>query len=134
VTLTDAGPLVALVDAGQPDHARCRRALVTLRGPMVTTWPVFAEALSLLGAAGGWMAQTALWRLVNRGDLLVEVPRAMDRIAALMARHRNVSMDLAGASLVALAEERGLTLVFTLDPDFRAYRLARGRMFTVVPK
>jgi len=50
-----------------------------------------------------------------------------------MARYRALPMDLADASLVALAEERGLSRVFTLDRHFRAYRAARGKAFSVVP-
>jgi predicted nucleic acid-binding protein len=53
VILTDAGPLVALLDCGEPDHVRCREALERLHGPMLTTWPTFTEAMSLLGEAGG---------------------------------------------------------------------------------
>lgn len=131
--LTDAGPLVALLDRGEPDHVRCREALGRLHGPMLTTWPAFTEAMYLLGEAGGWKAQEALWRLLNRGDLLVDMPRRLDRVAALMGKYRDVPMDLADASLVALAEERGLTTVFTLDRDFRVYRLPRGKPFTLVP-
>jgi predicted nucleic acid-binding protein len=41
-------------------------------------------------------------------------------------------MDLADATLVALAEERQLTRIFTLDADFRAYRAGRRR-FELVP-
>jgi predicted nucleic acid-binding protein len=50
-----------------------------------------------------------------------------------MAKYESVPMDLADASLVALAEERGLRTVFTLDRDFRIYRLARGKSLRVVP-
>jgi len=35
--------------------------------------------------------------------------------------------------LVTLAEERGLSRIFTLDSDFRVYRLSRGRAFSIVP-
>ena len=55
--LTDAGPLIALVDAGESDHDACVACLPSLSGPMVTTWPAFAEAMYLLGEAGGWRAQ-----------------------------------------------------------------------------
>lgn len=58
-------------------------------------------------------------------------------MALLSAEHklsdRSVPMDLADASLVALAEERGLTTIFTLDRDFRFYRLSRSRAFTIIP-
>ncbi|GIX48883.1 MAG: pilus biogenesis protein [Candidatus Tectimicrobiota bacterium] len=131
--LTDAGPLVALLDRGEPDHGRCQEALTRLRGPLLTTWPAFTEAMYLLGEAGGWRAQEALWRLLRRGDLVVEMPRQLERMASLMSQYRSLPMDLADASLVALAEERGLTTVFTLDHDFYVYRLPRGKAFTLIP-
>jgi predicted nucleic acid-binding protein len=71
--------------------------------------------------------------LLNRRDLLVEMPHRLDRVEALMSRYRTLPMDLADASLVALAEARGLTTVFTLDQDFRVYRLPGGKAFTLVP-
>ncbi len=131
--LTDAGPLVALVDRGEPDHERCVSALAKLRGPMLTTWPAFTEAMYLLGDAGGWRAQEVLWRLQRRRDLVVQVPERLDRAMELMRRYHDLPMDLADATLVALAEERGLGTVFSLDRDFRVYRLARGKLFRVVP-
>lgn len=131
--LTDAGPLVALVDRGEPDHERCVDALANLRGPMLTTWPAFTEAMYLLGDAAGWRAQEVLWRFQQRRDLVVEMPAHLNRVVELMHRYRDVPMDLADAAIVALAEERGLGTVFSLDKDFRVYRLARGKPFKVLP-
>lgn len=131
--LTDAGPLVALVDRGEPDHKECVDTLATLRGPMLTTWPAFTEAMYLLGDAAGWQAQEVLWRLQQRGDLVVEMPTHLDRAAELMRRYRDLPMDLADATLVALAEERALGTVFSLDRDFKVYRLARGKQFKILP-
>ena len=133
--LTDAGPLVAVIDRGERDHERCANLLRDLAGPMLTTWPAYTEAMYLLGDAAGWAGQEPLWRLVRRGDLRIAEasPTVIDRMAALMSRYRNLPMDLADASLVALAEERGLIRVFTLDAHFRTYRTARGKPFAIVP-
>lgn len=131
--LTDAGPLIALIDRGEPDHERCRLSLAGLVGPMLTTWPTFTEAMYLLGEARGWNAQELLWRLVRRTDLLVEMPALVERIPELMAKYADTPMDFADASLVALAEERQLGAVFTLDEDFRVYRMSDGKSFTIVP-
>lgn len=131
--LTDAGPLVALVDRGEPDHAKCVDTLAKLPGTMLTTWPAFTEAMYLLGDAAGWEAQEVLWRIQRRGDLVVEMPARLDRAEELMRRYRNLPMDLADSTLVALAEERGLGTVFSLDKDFRVYRLARGKPLKVLP-
>jgi len=45
--LTDAGPRVAVVDQGEPDHDTCVACLPNLTGPMVTTWPAFCVACPL---------------------------------------------------------------------------------------
>jgi predicted nucleic acid-binding protein len=135
VTLTDAGPLIALIDAGEPDHDRCRVALETLQLPLITTWPAFTEAMYLLGRAAGWPGQGALWRMIER-DALVIAPlddEITARSAALMERYQDHPMDLADATLVALAEAGNLTKVFTLDGHFRTYRLRGRRHFEVIP-
>jgi predicted nucleic acid-binding protein len=133
--LTDAGPLVALIDRGEADHARCVAALAEVTPPLLTTWPAFTEAMYLLGAAAAWTGQEPLWGMLERGVLqIAEVSAAMlGRMRALMEKYRDLPMDLADASLVALAEERGLSRIFTLDSDFRVYRLPRGRSFAVIP-
>ena len=133
--LNDAGPLIALIDRGEPDHARCVAALARITLPLVTTWPAFTAAMYLLGEAGGWTGQAALWSMVERDDLqVVELSAAsLQRLPTLMEKYRDLPMDLAAASLVAVAEERGTDRVFTLDGDFRVYRLPRGRTFTIIP-
>ncbi|HET8679699.1 MAG TPA: PIN domain-containing protein [bacterium] len=133
--LTDAGPLVAIVDRGERDHGRCRKALRSLTGPMLTTWPAFTEAMYLLGGSAGWTGQEPLWRLVRREDLqIAEADQKMiTRMSDLMARYRDLPMDLADASLVTLAEARGITRIFTLDEHFRIYRAAKGKVFTLIP-
>ena len=133
--LVDAGPLVALIDRGESDHERCVEALSNLTAPMVTTWPALTEAMYLVGGAGGWKAQDALWKLLERGDLqLVPLDDPLKkRTRALMSKYRDTPMDLADASLVAVAEALDLARVFTLDSDFQIYRWKGRRKFEVVP-
>ncbi len=135
MTLTDAGPLIALIDADEPDHDRCRETLDQLRLPLLTTWPAFTEAMYLLGRAAGWAGQNALWRLLQREDLVVAAPsaEASRRAAHLMETYADRPMDLADATLVALAEERDTNRIFTLDADFHVYRFKGRRRFEVVP-
>lgn len=47
-----------------------------------------------------------------------------------MEQYADRRMDLADASLVALAEELEEQTIFTLDADFRVYRLRGRRRFT----
>lgn len=135
MTLTDAGPLVALIDADETDHEVCRLVLARLRLPLLTTWPAFTEAMYLLSRAGGRAGQEALWKLTLSGRLdIADLSRpALERSSQLMAKHADTPMDLADATLVALAEERGDRRVFTLDTDFHVYRLHGRQRFEVVP-
>jgi predicted nucleic acid-binding protein len=135
--LTDAGPLVAILDRGEAHHQACVACLAELTGPMLTTWPAFTEAMYLLGDAGGWVAQRALWRLIEQGDLeiVVQGDAPRQRMIALMEKYQDRPMDLADASLVALAEERGLRDIFTLDrADFQTYRIQRRQTFRLWPR
>ena len=136
MTLVDAGPLIALIDADEPDHEVCRRALDEVTLPLLTTWPAFTEAMYLLGRAGGLRGQQALWRLLTSGRLeLGELsPDAVARAAALMSKYADLPMDLADATLVALAEDREERRIFTLDSDFSVYRLHGRRRFEIIPR
>jgi predicted nucleic acid-binding protein len=133
--LTDAGPLIALIDRRNKQHSHCVAAAETLVGPMLSTWPSFTEAMYLLGAGAGWRGQEPLWRIVRTGQLILAetTARMLARMPGLMEHYKDLPMDLEDASLVALAEEQGLDEVFTLDRDFREYRLPDGQAFKVVP-
>lgn len=135
MTLTDAGPLIAIIDADEPDHAACVDALDQVALPLVTTWPAFTEAMYLLARAGGIKGQRALWRLVHTDRLVVaDLSRsAVERSARLMGQYADRPMDLADATLVAFAEEHGHRTIFTLDADFHVYRFRGRQHFETIP-
>ena len=136
MTLTDAGPLIALINRRDPNHAACVAALAALpAAPLTTTWSSFTEAMYLLYRAGGYHAQQELWRLVSNGRLtFVELSSVQTlRVSELMATYRDRPMDLADATLVAAAESLSVDTIFTLDRDFHIYRLANGKALNVVP-
>lgn len=135
MTLIDAGPLVALIDADEDDHLACVQALNVLSFPLQTTWPAFTEAMYLLNRAGGSVGRQALWKLLFSGriEIVALAAPALERTAWLMEKYADVPMDLANATLVALAEQSGDHRIFTLDSDFLVYRVhGRGR-FDIVP-
>jgi predicted nucleic acid-binding protein len=70
--------------------------------------------------------QAALWDLRTTGRLILLdlTSEETDRMAILMEKHQDTSMDLADASLVAVAESHSLRRVFTVDNDFYVYRLS----------
>lgn len=132
--LCDTGPLVALLDRSDSEHARCAAALSTL-DDLRTTWPCLAEAMYLLGEEGGWFAQDQLWGLVADGLVSLHVPAEgeWERMRTLMRKYSDSPMDLADASIVTAAERLNVKRVFTLDRHFRAYRLQNGQAFEIVP-
>ena len=134
-TLTDTGPLVALIDRGEERHSECAELLTTLTAPLVTTWPCVTEAMHLLEYSGGWRFQKALWKLIETGALTIHSLSEQEtfRMAALMEKYHDTPMDLADASLVATAETRKLRRVFTLDSDFLVYRANDKDPFEVSP-
>jgi predicted nucleic acid-binding protein len=102
---------------------------------MVSTWACFVEAMYLVGRIGGFPLQSHLWALLDRGIVTLHQHTEIERrqMSTLMERYQNVPMDLADASVVALAEALRDRQIFTLDSDFRVYRLSDGSAFDVVP-
>lgn len=136
MTLTDTGPLVALIDRGDSYHRAAGVAALALPpAPLVTTWPCLTEAMYLLGRAAGSSGQEALWVMIAAGRLVVREagPGEVDRLAELMRTYRDLPMDLADASIVVAAESTGTRRVFTFDGHFRIYRLRDGSTLEVTP-
>jgi predicted nucleic acid-binding protein len=48
-------------------------------------------------------------------------------------KYADLPIDLADATLVAVAEDRRLSTIFTLDKDFGVYRMNGRKPFTIVP-
>jgi len=133
--LCDTGPLLALIDARQPEHQVCRRVFDSAPMPMLSTWACFVEAMHLLRARGGPRYQHRLWAMRSRGMLALHQHAETEtpRMQLLMERYDNVLMDVAQASLMVAAEVTGDRKVFTLDKNFRIYRFDDGGFFEVVP-
>jgi predicted nucleic acid-binding protein len=131
--LVDAGPLVALVDAGDQHHATCVTALKGLREPLATVWPPLTEAMYLLAELP--KAQEALGEMLSRGALQLLPLDSGDapRIRELMRKYANPPIDLADAALLRVAEREGIRKIFTVDrKDFAIYRL-HGRIRPLLP-
>jgi predicted nucleic acid-binding protein len=133
--LVDTGPIVALLDPSDSARAPCRAALEALGDTaLVTTEAVVTEAAYLLDFSAD--AQKALMLLLASGRPRVEPVSVAERsrLAELIEKYRDLPMDYADATLVALAERLGTMRVFTLDRrDFGVYRVGRRR-FDLIPK
>lgn len=136
MTLTDTGPLVALINRNDPHHLKCIEAIKCLpSGPLLTTWPCFTEAMYLLHRAGGYPAQAVLWLMRKNRRLLIHHASDVEEesMTTLMAKYQDLPMDFADATLVTAADSITTRRIFTLDKDFHIYRLANGEAFEVIP-
>lgn len=135
--LVDAGPLVAVFGAEQPQAQRYQ-ALFKLasdeRWPLATTWPCVVEASYLVAPPQRY----ALLRWVAAGAVSVFpfAQESLETMVDLMRRYTQTprtQMDLADASLVWLAADTGVTTIMTMDRrDFSRYRLPDGRAFELL--
>ena len=132
--LIDAGPLVAIVSRQDAHHERCVAELAALPTPLLTCWPVVAEAFWLVrqnpAAVAGLFRGFAdsLWALAPIG------PESLSWLEAFLKRYHKIGAQLADACLVYLAEREGIDTVFTLDRrDFSVYRYGKNRRLKIIP-
>ena len=135
--LVDASAMVA---AFGPRQSKARhdaewfQVAAVERWALSTTWPCVVEASHLLQPPQRYTF--LLW--VGAGALSVFpfAPDALADFVALMDRYTETprtEVDLADASLVWLAEETGVSTIFTQDHrDFSRYRLRDGRAFEIL--
>ena len=125
--LVDTGPLVALFDPRDAEHAGCRTILQRLRERLVTTLPVLTEAFHMLGP--GRRGARNLRSFIQQGGLslwFMEAP-SVQRAFELMEQYADHPMDFADASLLVAAETLPAYHIFTIDrQDFATYRVRRG--------
>ncbi len=133
--LADTGPLVAILDASDAQHAQCVEMLRLIQPPLLTCWPVLTEAAWLLrrqriavekllaGVEGG------LFRILDvQGSELAGIQK-------LLVRYRDQAAQLADLTLVYLAQRESLETVFTLDRrDFSVFRRQGKSGFHLLPE
>ncbi len=134
--IIDTGPLLAALDAADPDHERCSRLLVESTEDLLVPALVLAEL-------DYWCHErltTQAW-LVFLDDVLagvydVEGPTASDlrRARELQATYADLGLGVVDASVVALAERLGETRIATLDRrHFTTVRPAHVAAFEILP-
>jgi len=132
--LLDTGFIVSLVNASDPDHSRCVEIWRGLRAQLYSVEGVLVECAHLVRKTPGATA-AALHLVYGVGVQLVPSSEAtVARSLALMAKYRDVPMDLVDAMLVVVAEEHGIREVLTLDRrGFSAYRAKGRERFRIFP-
>jgi predicted nucleic acid-binding protein len=93
VILVDTGPLIALFDPRDAQHAFCRTILQTIREGLVTTVAVLTEAFHMLGPASHGARNLRLF--IQQGGLSVWFmdPISVERAFELMEQYQTCSND-----------------------------------------
>jgi predicted nucleic acid-binding protein len=134
LAVVDTGPLYAVVDEDDADHARCREALEAAGHRLIVPALVVAEATYLVGTRLGSAVEARF--LASLAHMHVEAPTPDDwpRIAGLVEQYGDFPLGGTDASIVALAERLDIETVVTLDDrHFRAVRPRHRRAFRVLP-
>jgi uncharacterized protein len=133
--LLDTGVFVALLDRSEKNHERCVAFFKGLKAPLFTTEPVLTETLWLLGPSVKAQQTCIDFLLMGGAALVPQSKESLTRASALMEKYRDVPMDFADATLVALAEETSAAEILTLDRrGFGTYRMHGNKPFTLWPE
>jgi len=136
VLIVDAGPLYAAAARRDKHHGRSVELLSAAPKPLLVPVLVITEVSYLLGDRLGPYAETAFARSLADGELVAEpvLDSDWERITELTAQYVDLPLGIVDASVVALAERRGLEVIATLDErHFRAVRPKHIDAFTLVP-
>lgn len=130
--ILDTGPLVALLNHRDRNHAWARDRFAEIEPPLATCEAVIVEACHLLrGYPGG---ERVVLDVLRRG--VVEIDFALSDevvpVQELRTRYAKVPMDLADACLVRMAEVSSGSVVLTLDSDFAIYRMHGRRVIPTI--
>lgn len=134
--LVDTGVFVAAADLDDRHHLACAALIRTHPGPLVTTTLVTTEAGWLIRRQLDIATEVAFYRTIADGDITIEDLTGEDwaRIAELLGTYIDIGLDAADASIIAVAERLGQTVIATLDDrDFRIVRPAHVDAFELVP-
>jgi predicted nucleic acid-binding protein len=133
--LLDTGPLVALIDRSEPDHALVRAVMERLRGQrLITTGAVITEAFYFLAEVENGPAALASFLDASGTEVRdTFMPDALAAAVRLMSKYADTPMDFPDATLTLMAEQVGTDRVLTLDRrGFSVFRFGKNRRFKLL--
>jgi uncharacterized protein len=113
----DTGPLLAALDAADPDHARCATLLSEAAEDLVVPILVLAELDYWCHRRLGVDAWIVFLEDLLAGAYRLELPTASDlqRCRELQTQYRDQALGVVDASVLALVERLGEHRLATLD-------------------
>jgi predicted nucleic acid-binding protein len=134
IAIVDAGPLYAVTDTDDQDHARSRAVLERADLQLVIPALVVAEVTYIVGRRLGPEAEARFLRGLEHFDVEAPVSEDWPRIAELVERYRSFPLGGTDASVVTLAERLGSEVVITLDHrHFAAIQPRHRATFALLP-
>ena len=133
--LVDTGAVVALVNRADRHHLAAVEWFGHYRGHLLTTEAVVTETAYVLAASRPHQRAALLWfeRARTSGLLQLEPIANYAALDEIIARYSKLPCDYADATLIALAEATGVSVIATIDQrDFSIYRLRGRKRFRVV--
>ena len=127
---------MAADDEADPDHHACAELLETAASTLRASPLVVAEAAYLIGRQLGPAAEARFFRSIANGEIRLEALTGADlaRMAELVETYVDMPLGGTDASVVAIAERLGQTMIATLDRrHFGVVRPAHATAFEVVP-
>jgi predicted nucleic acid-binding protein len=136
VLIVDAGPLYAAAARKDKHHEQAVALLSVSARPLLVPALVVTEVAYLLADRIGAHAELAFARALAAGELVLEpvLDSDWDRIAELMEQYLDLPLGIVDASVIALAERRGVDVIATLDRrHFSFVRPHHVEAFTLLP-
>lgn len=132
----DTGPIIALLDAGDPDHERCRTMVADIAEDLVVPVPVLGEVDYWLRKLSGVGSLSAFAKDVERGGYRLHQldERDLVRCAELEQTYDSLGLGLVDAAVVVACERLRETKVATLDRrHFTVIRPRHCEVLTLLP-
>ena len=132
----DTGAIYAVYDADDLHHAACKSVVETERGPLFLPVVLLAEIDYLLTTRLGVDAALEFLESVESGAFTLVAISSVDlaRCRELIAQYRDLSLGLADATVVAVAEELQIQRLFSVDQrHFRAITPRGLGHFVILP-
>ena len=134
--ICDTGPLLAALDAADPDHKTCARLITDSLEDLIVPTLVLAEVDYWCSRRLPPKAWLIFLDDVLNGAYQVEPITGADlaRCRELQTRYSDLTLGVVDASVVALAERLAEPKIATLDQrHFRAVRPAHVASFELLP-